>query len=134
MKFKWDRPEDILQWTSLVHASNPDYCISPIELVNEELILASGEYHMVSKDKDFRKKDSLSNNTVEGELEILLDLGLIDDDSLADVENSADNLTNQTAGDNTNNVQIQSSRESFPKISRKQDKVQAMRSASRSMH
>ena len=42
-------------------------CISPIELVNEELILASGEYHMVSKNKDFRKKDPLSDDTIEDE-------------------------------------------------------------------
>ncbi|CAG8753321.1 17712_t:CDS:2, partial [Funneliformis caledonium] len=48
-------------------------CISPIELVNEELILASGEYHMVSKDKDFRKKDPLSDDTdkVQGLLQEL---------------------------------------------------------------
>ncbi|CAG8741568.1 1581_t:CDS:1, partial [Funneliformis mosseae] len=112
-------------------------CISPIELVNEELILASGEYHMVSKDKDFRKKGPLSDDTVGGESELLHDLGLIDDDSLAnqgekiiktithdqttsltiDVESSTDNLTNQTAGDNTDNAQIRSSRESSPKIS-----------------
>ncbi|CAG8732005.1 6649_t:CDS:1, partial [Funneliformis caledonium] len=113
-------------------------CISPIELVNEELILASGEYHMVFKDKDFRKKGPLSDDTVGGKLELLLDLELIDDDSLADqgekitktithdqttsltidVKSSADNLTNQTAGNNTDNAQIQSSRESSSKISR----------------
>ncbi|CAG8659623.1 12832_t:CDS:2 [Funneliformis mosseae] len=59
------------------------HCILPIELVNEKLILASGKYHMVSKDKDFRKKGLLSDNTVGGESELLLDLGLIDNDSLA---------------------------------------------------
>ncbi|CAG8756035.1 14075_t:CDS:1, partial [Funneliformis caledonium] len=42
------------------------------------------------------------------------------------VESSADNLTNQTAGDNTDNAQIWSSRESSPKISREQDKVQGL--------
>ncbi|CAG8700164.1 5653_t:CDS:2, partial [Funneliformis caledonium] len=78
-------------------------CISLIELVNEELILASGS-----------------------KSELLLDLGLIDDDSLADVESSADNLTNQTAGNNTDNAQIQLSRESSSKISRKQGKVQGL--------
>ncbi|CAG8659849.1 8157_t:CDS:2 [Funneliformis caledonium] len=82
------------------------HCISPIKLVNEKLILASGEYYM--------EKRPLSDDTVRGESELLLDLGLIDDDSLADqgekitktithdqitsltidVESSADNLTN----------------------------------------
>ena len=42
-------------------------CISPIELIREELSLASGEYHMVSKNKDFRKKDPLSDDTIEDE-------------------------------------------------------------------
>ncbi|CAG8679961.1 1938_t:CDS:2 [Funneliformis mosseae] len=51
-----------------------------------ELILASGEYHMVFKDKDFRKKDPLSDDTVGNELELLLDLGLIDDEFLANQE------------------------------------------------
>src|SRR6266511_4196379 len=41
--------------------------ISPIELIREELVLASDEYHMVSKNKDFRKKDPLSNDTIEDE-------------------------------------------------------------------
>ena len=42
-------------------------CISLIELIREELSLASGEYHMVSKNKDFRKKDPLSDDTIEDE-------------------------------------------------------------------
>ncbi|CAI2195266.1 4890_t:CDS:1, partial [Funneliformis geosporum] len=42
-------------------------CISPIELIREELALASGEYHMVSKNNDFRKKDPLSDDTIEDE-------------------------------------------------------------------
>ncbi|CAI2195657.1 14172_t:CDS:2, partial [Funneliformis geosporum] len=33
----------------------------------EELALASDEYHIMSKNKDFRKKDPLSDNTIEGE-------------------------------------------------------------------
>ncbi|CAG8725398.1 2826_t:CDS:1, partial [Funneliformis mosseae] len=31
----------------------------------EELALAFGEYHMVSKNKDFRKKDLLSDDIIE---------------------------------------------------------------------
>src|SRR6266540_2748858 len=42
-------------------------CISPIELIREELSLASGKYHMVSKNKDFRKKDPLSDDIIEDE-------------------------------------------------------------------
>ncbi|CAG8586125.1 3075_t:CDS:2 [Funneliformis mosseae] len=99
-----------------------------------------------TKDKDFRKKGPLSDDTVRSESELLLDLGLINDDSLVsqgekitktithdqitsltiDVESSADNLTNQTARNNTNNAQIQLLRESFPKISHEQDKVQGL--------
>ncbi|CAG8742804.1 6854_t:CDS:2, partial [Funneliformis caledonium] len=40
-------------------------CISPIELIRKELSLTSGEYHMESKNKDFRKKDPLSDDTIE---------------------------------------------------------------------
>ena len=32
-------------------------CISPFKFIREELALASGEYYIVSKNKDFRKKD-----------------------------------------------------------------------------
>ncbi|CAG8750597.1 14588_t:CDS:2, partial [Funneliformis caledonium] len=42
------------------------------------------------------------------------------------VESSADNLTNQTARDNTDNAQIQSSKESSSKIFREQNKVQGL--------
>ncbi|CAG8774199.1 13644_t:CDS:1, partial [Funneliformis caledonium] len=42
----------------------------------------SGEYHIVFKNKNFRKKGLLSDDTVGGESEFLHDLGLIDDDSL----------------------------------------------------
>ncbi|CAG8528645.1 6200_t:CDS:2 [Funneliformis mosseae] len=42
-------------------------CISSFELIREELALASGEYYMVSKNKNFRKKDPLSDNTIEDE-------------------------------------------------------------------
>ena len=41
--------------------------ISPIELIRKELSLASGEYHIISKNKDFRKKDPLSDDTIEDE-------------------------------------------------------------------
>ncbi len=40
-------------------------CISPIKLIRKELSLASGEYHIISKNKDFRKKDPLSDDTIE---------------------------------------------------------------------
>ncbi|CAI2197557.1 12128_t:CDS:1, partial [Funneliformis geosporum] len=42
-------------------------CISPIKLIREELTLAFGKYHMMSKNKDFRKKDPLSDDTIEDE-------------------------------------------------------------------
>ncbi|CAG8733659.1 563_t:CDS:1, partial [Funneliformis caledonium] len=40
-------------------------CISPFELIREELALSFGEYYIVSKNKDFRKKDPLSDDTIE---------------------------------------------------------------------
>ncbi|CAG8624434.1 15206_t:CDS:2 [Funneliformis mosseae] len=91
-----------------------------------KLILASGEYHMVSKDKDFRKKGPLNDDTI-GEEKITKTITHDQTTSLTiDMESSADNLTNQITRDNTDNAQIQSSRESSPKISREQDKIQSL--------
>ncbi|CAI2181460.1 6460_t:CDS:2 [Funneliformis geosporum] len=81
-----------------IYANDTD-CISPIELIRKELALVSGECHMVFKKNDFRKKDPLSDDTIE------------DEDSLAD---------------NIANTQIQSSREISPRTNREQERFRGL--------
>ncbi|CAG8586048.1 11193_t:CDS:2, partial [Funneliformis caledonium] len=91
-------------------------CISPIELIREELALASSEYHMVSKNKDFRKKDPLSDDTIEdkdslteiSELSDIIDDAKNDDDGNNNHSSQIkmDNSTSQTTEDDIAKTQI----------------------------
>ncbi|CAG8770665.1 1581_t:CDS:2, partial [Funneliformis caledonium] len=99
-------------------------CISLIELIREELSLASGEYHIVSKNKDFRKKDTLSDDTIEDEDSLAGQGGKRTEVTTHDQATSPiviDNSTNQTTEDDIANTQIQSSRETSqePIVNRK---------------